>query len=88
MNMLNSMNGFIIYIKLNRCAVRTSSSSQSTLDCVDQRVSSLAAESTTEVIQIQTPHHGPTKTTLLQPVNLQHRPRVVLNTGLTQTLKL
>lgn len=49
---------------------RTSSSSQSTLEGVDQRVSSLAAESATEVIQIQTPYHGSTETTLLQPLNL------------------
>lgn len=48
----------------------TSSSSQSTLEGVDQGVCSLATESATEVIQIQTPHHGSTKATLLQPVNL------------------
>lgn len=53
--------------------IRTSSSSQSTLDGVDQGVCSLATESATEVIQIQTPHHGSTKTTLLQPVNLWMR---------------
>lgn len=48
----------------------TSSSSQSALDGADQRVFSLATESAAEVIQIQTPHHGSTKTTLLQPLNL------------------
>lgn len=51
--------------------MHTSSSSQSTFDGVDQRVSSLATESATEVIQIQTPHHGSTESTLLEPVNLQ-----------------
>lgn len=51
--------------------MRTSSSSQSTLEGVDQRVFSLATESATKVIQIQTPHHGSTKTTLLQPLNLK-----------------
>ena len=50
--------------------MRTGSSSQSTLDGVDQRVSSLATESATEIIQIQTPHHGSTETALLQPLNL------------------
>lgn len=48
----------------------TSSSSQSTLDGVDQGVFSLATESATEVVQIQTPHHGSTETALLQPLNL------------------
>lgn len=48
----------------------TSSSSQSTLESVDQRIFSLATESSTEVIQVQSPHHGSSKTTLLQPLNL------------------
>lgn len=52
------------------CVIHTSSGSQSTFDGVDQGVCSLAAESATEVIQIQTPHHGSTEATLLQPVNL------------------
>lgn len=49
---------------------RTSSSSQSTLDGVDQGVFSLSTESATEVVHIQTPHHGSTETTLHQPLNL------------------
>lgn len=52
------------------CVIHTSSSSQSALDGVDQGVFSLATESTAEVVQIQTPHHGSTETTLLQPLDL------------------
>lgn len=50
--------------------MRTSSSSQSTLDGVDQGVFSLATESATEVVHIQTPHHGSTIAVLLQPLSL------------------
>ena len=43
---------------------------QASLDGVDQRVFPLATEGSAEVIQVQTPDHGSTETTLLQPVNL------------------
>lgn len=48
----------------------TLASSQATLDGADQRVPALLAESATEVIQVQRPHHSTSKVVFLQPVNL------------------
>lgn len=48
----------------------TLASSQATLDGVDQRVFALVAEGSTEVIQVQRPHHSTSKVVFLQPVKL------------------
>lgn len=53
------------------CLVHTRPSAKASLQGVDQRVSSLATESASEVIQSQTPHHTSTETVLLKPLDLQ-----------------
>ena len=53
---------------VNACI--TSSNSKAGLDGVDQRVFSLATESATEIVQVQTPNHSSSETALLQPLEL------------------
>lgn len=48
----------------------TGSGSQSRFEGVDQWVSALSTEGSREVIQIQTPYHGSSEASVLQPLDL------------------
>lgn len=69
-NRVNSCNKFTLTSKIFGLVQLTLASSQAALDSVDQRVFALVAEGTTEVIQVQRPHHSTSKVVFLQPVNL------------------